>query len=124
MSGTLDAWAEGVAEEAELIVFLEAPTEIRIERLRQRERGRFGDMLPPGGAMHETHREFIEWAAQDEHGTQPGRSRPRHERWLAGLGHAGAPPRRHPPGGRSCVSRRFYDRRPSAARRALRIRIA
>ena len=85
VSGTLDAWAEGVADEAELIVFLEAPTEIRIERLRRRERGRFGDSLLPGGAMHETHREFIEWAEQYEQGTQPGRSRPRHERWLAGL---------------------------------------
>jgi adenylate kinase family enzyme len=86
VSGTLDSWAEGVAAEADLIVFLEAPTDIRIERLRQRERGRFGASLLPGGAMHRTHVEFVEWAAQYERGTQPGRSRPRQERWLAGLG--------------------------------------
>ncbi|HEV2816177.1 MAG TPA: AAA family ATPase [Allosphingosinicella sp.] len=85
VSGTLDSWAEGVTDEAELIVFLEAPTEIRIERLLERERARFGDALLPGGAMHETHREFIEWAAHYEQGTQPGRSRPKHERWLARL---------------------------------------
>jgi len=85
VSGTLDAWAEGIADDAELIVFLEAPTEIRMERLRWRERGRFGDALLPGGAMHDTHRDFIDWAAQYELGTQPGRSRPRHERWLARL---------------------------------------
>jgi adenylate kinase family enzyme len=85
VSGTLDSWAEGIADEAELIVFLEAPTEVRMERLRQRQQARFGDSLLPGGAMHRTHREFIEWAAQYELGTQPGRSRPRHERWLAGL---------------------------------------
>ena len=85
VSGTLDDWAEGVVDDAELIVFLEAPAEIRMARLRQREQARFGDSLLPGGAMHETHREFIAWAAQYEQGTEPGRSRPRHERWLAGL---------------------------------------
>jgi adenylate kinase family enzyme len=85
VSGTLDRWAEPVVAEAELIVFLEAPTEIRMERLRRREQARFGHSLLPGGAMHEIHREFIEWAALYEQGTEPGRSRPKHERWLAGL---------------------------------------
>jgi adenylate kinase family enzyme len=85
VSGALEGWAESAMGEAELIVFLEAPTEIRLERLRRREQARFGDALLPGGAMHETHREFIAWAAEYEHGTQPGRSRPRQERWLAGV---------------------------------------
>ncbi|MEA3031252.1 MAG: hypothetical protein QOJ53_2213 [Sphingomonadales bacterium] len=85
MSGALEGWAESAIKEAELIVFLEAPTQVRLERLRERERARFGDALLPGGAMHETHREFIAWAAQYELGTQPGRSRPRQERWLAGV---------------------------------------
>jgi len=82
ISGTLDSWAEGLAEAADLIVFLEAPTALRLARLRQRERERFGDALLPGGALHRTHLEFIDWAGQYECGTQPGRSRPRHERWL------------------------------------------
>jgi hypothetical protein len=85
VSGTLDSWAEGIARDAELIVFLEAPTDLRLARLRQREQGRFGDLLMPGGAMHDTHRDFIDWAAQYEQGALPGRSRPRHERWLAAL---------------------------------------
>ena len=85
LSGTLDGWADGAAGGAELIVFLEAPTELRLERLRARERARFGDSLLPGGAMHDIHREFIEWTAHYEEGTEPGRSRPRHERWLARL---------------------------------------
>lgn len=86
VSGTLDGWAEPAMLAAELIVFLEVPTEIRLERLRQRESMRFGEDLLPGGAMHDNHREFIDWAAHYEDGTRPGRSRPRHERWLAGLG--------------------------------------
>lgn len=86
VSGTLDGWAGPVTRTAELILFLEVPTGIRLGRLRQRERIRFGEDLLPGGAMHDNHREFIEWAAHYEDGTQPGRSRPRHEAWLAGLG--------------------------------------
>ena len=86
MSGTLDGWAEPAIGEAELIVFLQVPTHVRLERLRQRERERFGDALLPGGAMHETHREFMEWAAHYDDGSLPGRSRPRHERWLATVG--------------------------------------
>jgi len=86
LSGTLDRWAEPAVREAELIVFLEAPTQVRLERLRRRERERFGDALLPGGAMYETHREFMAWTAHYEDGTQPGRSRRLHEAWLAGLG--------------------------------------
>ena len=56
ISGTLDRWAEPVTADAELIVFLDVPTDVRLERLRRRERVRFGDMILPGGAMHETHR--------------------------------------------------------------------
>jgi len=83
ISGTLDAWAEPALRDAQLILFLEVPTQVRLERLRRREQGRFGDSLLPGGAMHEIHREFLEWAAHYDDGTLPGRSRPRHERWLA-----------------------------------------
>jgi adenylate kinase family enzyme len=85
ISGTLDGWAAPALLEVELIVFLEVPTEVRLDRLRRRESGRFGDALLPGGAMHDIHREFIDWAAHYDDGTLPGRSRPRHERWLAGL---------------------------------------
>lgn len=85
LSGTLDNWAEAALAGVELILFLEAPTEVRMARLRQREQARFGDMLLAGGEMHDIHREFIDWAAQYEVGAQGGRSRPRHERWLAGL---------------------------------------
>ena len=85
VSGTLDGWAEPALRDVELIVFLRVPTAIRLERLRRREAGRFGESLLPGGAMHETHREFLDWAARYDDGTLPGRSLPRHERWLAGL---------------------------------------
>ena len=85
VSGTMDGWAEPALRDAQLIVFLRVPTQVRLERLRRREQARFGDALLPGGAMYETHREFLEWAAHYDDGTLPGRSLPRHEEWLAGL---------------------------------------
>lgn len=85
VSGTLDGWAAPVTGDADLIVFLQVPTQVRLERLRRRERERFGDALLPGGSMHENHREFIEWAAHYDDATLPGRNLPRHEKWLAGL---------------------------------------
>ena len=85
ISGTLDRWAEPVTRDSDLIVFLQVPTPIRLKRLAERERARFGEALDPGGAMHATHLEFIHWAAEYETGALPGRSRPLHEAWLAGL---------------------------------------
>ena len=85
LSGTLDGWAEPVSRGAELIVFLRVPTPVRLDRLRRRQQARFGDSLLPGGAMHETHVEFIEWASHYEDAALPGRNLPRHEKWLAGL---------------------------------------
>jgi adenylate kinase family enzyme len=85
VSGKLHGWAAPVIDGSELILFLEAPTEVRMARLRQREQGRFGESLLPGGAMHDTHREFMDWASHYEDGILPGRSRPQHEAWLAGL---------------------------------------
>lgn len=85
LSGKLDGWAAPALAGADLILFLEVPTEVRLERLRRRESGRFGDMLLPGGAMYEIHRDFMDWAARYDDGTRPGRSRPGHEKWLAGL---------------------------------------
>jgi adenylate kinase family enzyme len=85
MTGTLDRWAEPAIADAGLIVFIQVPTPVRLERLRAREKARFGDALLPGGAMYETHREFMSWAAHYDDGTLPGRSRPKHEKWLAAL---------------------------------------
>lgn len=85
MSGTLDGWAESLTSGAQLIVLLRVPTPVRLERLRRRERERFGDALLPGGAMYENHRDFILWASHYDDGSLPGRSLPRHERWLAGI---------------------------------------
>ncbi|MDR1088304.1 MAG: hypothetical protein LBL23_03420 [Coriobacteriales bacterium] len=46
----------------DLIVFLDAPTDVRLGRLKAREHERFGDRIEPDGDMHQTHIDFMEWA--------------------------------------------------------------
>ena len=84
LSGSLDGWGDAVVTWLDLVVFLGTPTPIRIERLRAREIRRYGgEALAPGGWQHEDYTFFIEWAAHYEDGSREGRSRPRHEAWLA-----------------------------------------
>jgi adenylate kinase family enzyme len=86
LSGTLGDWGASLTPRFDLVVFLEAPAEVRIARLRERESRRFGNAaVAPGGYFYSNHEEFIDWAAHYDSGTLPGRSRPRHERWLAAL---------------------------------------
>lgn len=86
LGGALDGWGDPLIDRFDTVVFLEAPTRIRIERLRARERQRFGDRIARGGDMHAHHRRFIAWAAGYEDGDVPaGRSRARQEAWLAAL---------------------------------------
>ena len=86
LSGAIDSWGGSLISLFDLVVFLEASTEVRLARLRERERSRLGDQaVAPGGFFHKQHEEFIEWASQYESGVLPGRSRPRHEKWLATL---------------------------------------
>lgn len=64
------------------IVFLYVPTSIRIPRLRERERLRFGDRIESGGDMNKTHEEFIAWASRYDVGDVEGKTLARHEAYL------------------------------------------
>jgi adenylate kinase family enzyme len=86
LSGSLDGWGDSLVPLFDLVVFLEAPTEVRLARLRARETRHFGAAaVGPGGPRHREFEEFIEWASHYEDGTREGRSRARHEAWLAKL---------------------------------------
>lgn len=86
LSGSLDGWGDALAREFDLVVFLSAPDAIRLERLRAREATKFGAAaIAPGGARHQDFVEFMDWASHYEDGTREGRSRARHEAWLATL---------------------------------------
>jgi hypothetical protein len=86
LSGSLDGWGDPLVPRFDVVVFLLVSTEVRLDRIRARSRHRYGDAaLAPGGRMHEDYLAFLEWAAAYDEGSQGGRSRPRHEAWLARL---------------------------------------
>ena len=86
LSGSLCCWGDLFIPRFELVIFLFVPTEIRLARLRERERQRWGaKALAPGGPMHATHVAFLNWAAAYDEGDNDMRSRGHHEQWLARL---------------------------------------
>jgi adenylate kinase family enzyme len=86
LSGSLDSWGGPLVPLFKTVIFLEAPTEVRLERLRARQLLQFGaDAIAPGGWRHGEHTAFLEWAAAYEEGNREGRSRPRHEAWISQL---------------------------------------
>lgn len=86
LSGSLCGWGDPLIPELELVVFLLVPTPVRLARLRAREIERYGrQAIAPGGALHEAHVEFLEWAGRYDTGDPEMRSRAMHEAWLAAL---------------------------------------
>lgn len=80
LSGGALAWTPRPALEPTLLVFLDLPMELRLERLLARERARFGDRLLPNGDMADDHREFMAWTRGYDDGSAEGtNTRPLHE---------------------------------------------
>ena len=84
LSGSLDGWGELALGGLDAIIFLTAPTPIRLARLRKREAEKFGARIKPGGDMHHNHTAFLKWAASYDEPYFSGRSLARHREWLAG----------------------------------------
>ena len=85
LAGSICGWGDAFMNLFHLAVFVTAPTELRLERLRAREQRRFGGRIAPDGDMHDQHRAFLEWAAQYDDGSLDVRSRLLHEEWLRTL---------------------------------------
>ena len=73
VSGSLIQWGREVEDGWDLIVFLSAPTPVRIGRLRARDMARYGLVNPA----------FLVWAERYDDPDFTGRNRALHERWLA-----------------------------------------
>ena len=86
LSGSLDAWGNDLVAYFDLVVLVDTPTAERLARLRAREERRYGSLaVAPGGARHADVAAFLEWASHYDDGAREGRSRQRHEAWLATL---------------------------------------
>jgi adenylate kinase family enzyme len=85
LSGSLCGWGDLFIRYFELVIFLWIPSDIRMSRLLDRERERYGIDMEPGGKRYLNHKTFMEWAARYDSGGPEIRSKALHEAWLAEL---------------------------------------
>ncbi len=81
ISGSLVDWGDELIPLFTLAIRLVTDTDIRIERLKIREKQKFGDRIMPGGDMYENHMEFIAWAGKYDTGSVNMRSKAKHDEW-------------------------------------------
>lgn len=81
ISGSLVDWGDELIPLFTLAVRLVTDTQVRIERIRDREKQKFGDRIMPGGDMYEHHMKFIDWAREYDTGSVDMRSKAKHDEW-------------------------------------------
>ena len=81
ISGSLVDWGDELISLFTLVIRLVTDTEIRIERLKTREKQKFGDRIIPDGDMYTNHTEFIGWARKYDTGSVDMRSKAKHDKW-------------------------------------------
>ncbi len=91
LSGSCDGWAAEIIARADAALLVEAPTGVRLERLRRREVALFGDRVAEGGDMRAEHLAFLDWARRYD---DPGFTGRNHARHLSGLAALAVPTRR------------------------------
>ncbi len=79
LSGSLSGWGDALIPRFTLAIRLYTATALRLERLRQRERQRFGTRLD--GDMRAAHLDFLDWAAAYDSGDADMRSAAMHDLW-------------------------------------------
>ena len=62
ISGSLVDWGDELIPFFDLAIRVVTDTNLRMERLKKRERKKFGDRIMPGGDMYEHHLDFMKWA--------------------------------------------------------------
>jgi adenylate kinase family enzyme/RimJ/RimL family protein N-acetyltransferase len=82
VTGSLCGWGDVFIPQFDLVLWVDTPTDIRIERLREREYKRFGDRIREGGDMYVDHEKFIEWAKSYDTNEPPQRCRALHDAWV------------------------------------------
>ncbi len=82
LSGSLCGWGDELIPYFDLVVYLWLPEKIRISRLLEREKGRYGDKILAGGSMYESHVDFMTWTKKYDTGGLEVRSKYLHHKWL------------------------------------------
>ena len=86
LSGCMMGWGDFLIPDIDLAIYLYLQPEIRLARLRARERERYGNRIAPGDDLRNSHEEFIAWAGRYDTAGLEQRSKASHEEWIRKLG--------------------------------------
>lgn len=81
ISGSLVGWGDELIPLFSLVIRLETDTDIRIQRIKMREKERFGKRIEFGGDMYKQHMDFIAWAEAYDTADLSMRSKAEHDEW-------------------------------------------
>jgi len=81
LSGCIREWGGIIDPMLSIAVFLQTPTEIRLEQLKKRELNRYGNRILPGGDLHSSHMDFLAYGATYDTGGMETRSLASQEAW-------------------------------------------
>lgn len=82
LSGALCGWGDSFKSYFDLVIFLWIPSNIRLERLHNREFQRYGGEILAGGNKHEQYNTFMNWASLYDDAGMEVRSKVLHEYWM------------------------------------------
>lgn len=85
LSGSLCGWGDIFIPYFDLVIYLWIPEDLRIARLIEREKKRYGEKIELDGPMYNNHKEFINWASQYDVGDMSIRSKMLHQKWISEL---------------------------------------
>lgn len=85
LGGSLISWGDFIKDTFDLAVFIYLPAEVRLERLKKRERERYGEIIFNDPDRNRQYLEFIDWAARYDDDDFHGRSKKNHLEWLEAL---------------------------------------
>ncbi len=81
ISGSLTGWGDVFIPYFTLVIRLKTATDLRIQRIKIREREHFGRRIDKGGDMYLNHLDFIEYAKSYDNGDVSIRSKACHDKW-------------------------------------------
>ena len=82
ISGNIAKWGEQYKDKFDLVIFLYAPTNVRLERIRYRERELYGKRVLPKGEMYQNFEVFLNYAKAYDTGDKSFRSLSLHNDFL------------------------------------------
>jgi len=81
ISGSLTDWGDVLIPYFTLAVRIELEQNLRMTRLIEREKARYGSRIEPDGDLYQHHIEFVEWAKAYDNGGMDMRSKAKHDDW-------------------------------------------